>query len=98
VPERPVERGGKRREPGSSNGEGRREFPHSYVDAVGAGLGEDVGLDGLGDGLGAATVSGSTPIVTRRASSIDPMAKPSDMTAVNASPVGPRRGSNEGRA
>jgi hypothetical protein len=54
VPElgdRPVELGVEGRELGSSTGEGRREFPHSYVDVAEAGLGEDVDLDGLGDGL-----------------------------------------------
>jgi hypothetical protein len=48
----PVERGVEGRDFGCNTGEGRREFPYSYVDAVETGLGEDIGLDGLRDGLG----------------------------------------------
>ena len=47
----PVELGVEGRELGSRTGEVRREFPHSYVDVVEAGVGEDVDLDGLGGGL-----------------------------------------------
>jgi len=43
----PVELGVERQELGSRTGEGR-ELPHSYIDVVEAGLGEDVDLDGLG--------------------------------------------------
>ena len=54
----PVELGVEVRELGSRTGEVRREFPHSYVDVVEAGLDEDVGLDGLGDGLRVLEVHG----------------------------------------